>query len=109
MGEIADDCFDQAMDELYEGRHYEEDFSPFSGRQPKGRRDKVPADRYYRGNQKKGAKKGKQVPFMVEYPSKNTPSDQLPDYPDKLFDTSFLSKLKPKSTWDKAADEEAPF
>lgn len=100
MGEYADYEIERMMDEGY---------SPFSGREPKGRRDKVPADRYYRGSQKKGAKKGKPVPFMVEYPSKNTDPALLPDYPDKLFDTSFLGKLKPKTAWEKAADEEAPF
>lgn len=113
MGEIADDCFDRAMDELYEGRHYEEDYSPFTGKQPKGRRNKVPADRYYKGGaQKKGAKKGKEAPFIVHYPNKNTDSALLPDYPEELFDMSFFPKPVPKkpepSVWD-VNNEDAPF
>lgn len=113
MGEIADDCFDRAMDELYEGRHYDEDYSPFTGRQPKGRRDKVPADRYYKGNtHKKGAKKGKPQPFIVEYPSKITDPALLPSYPEKTFDMGFFPKpvAKPPepSVWG-INEDDAPF
>ena len=104
MGEYTDYEIDRMLDAGY---------SPFSGREPKGRRDKVPPNNFYKGKtQKKGAKKGKKVPLVVQYPSKSTDPALPPEYPEKLFDMSFFPKpvvKVPEPTVWNVSEDDAPF
>lgn len=116
MGDIADDCFDRAMDELADGRAYEDDDGYYYSRQ---RFAHTPS-----GSRKKQAKKQKAMRSIAqEYPSKTTPSHLLRDHPEKTFDmSSFPTNIpKPRTVvpeepkeqpaadpWD-TTGEEAPF
>lgn len=104
MGEYADYLIDQMLDEGY---------SPFSGRQPKGRKDKIPPDRFYkiRGAKKKKSTHDPKIAQTLahEIPGKNTDPKLLRDYPEETFDMSFFPTLpKPKNAWD-INEDEAPF
>lgn len=124
MGEIADDCYDRAMDELYE----RDQFSPFTGRQPKGRKGKRPPANYYNQQKRGFDDQGKIVKHQgkpktrpgkmsdetraIEYPGKETPAHLLRDYPKETFDMGFFKVAKPRSDIEKAFDvseDDAPF